>query len=67
MLMTSIGVFDWMDICYSAVQVKLIDFGSSCFVTDHLTSYIQSRSYRCDTRVVTVIFYVGDAMGVEGV
>jgi serine/threonine protein kinase len=26
--------------------VKVIDFGSSCFVTDHLTSYIQSRSYR---------------------
>ena len=22
------------------------DFGSSCFVTDHLTSYVQSRSYR---------------------
>ncbi len=24
----------------------MIDFGSSCFTTDHLTSYIQSRSYR---------------------
>ncbi|KAA0167970.1 hypothetical protein FNF27_07217 [Cafeteria roenbergensis] len=31
---------------YSRCRVKLIDFGSSCFVTDHLTSYIQSRSYR---------------------
>ena len=31
---------------YSRCEVKLIDFGSSCFVTDHLTSYIQSRSYR---------------------
>jgi serine/threonine protein kinase len=31
---------------YSKCEVKLIDFGSSCFKTDHLTSYIQSRSYR---------------------
>jgi len=31
---------------YSRCRVKVIDFGSSCFVTDHLTSYIQSRSYR---------------------
>jgi serine/threonine protein kinase len=31
---------------YSKVQIKLIDFGSSCYTTDHLTTYIQSRSYR---------------------
>lgn len=31
---------------YSRCEVKLIDFGSSCFATDNLTSYIQSRSYR---------------------
>lgn len=31
---------------YSQVQVKVIDFGSSCFVTDQLSSYLQSRSYR---------------------
>jgi serine/threonine protein kinase len=31
---------------YSRCEVKLIDFGSSCFETDHLTTYIQSRSYR---------------------
>eukprot|EP01029_Cantina_marsupialis_P018590 TRINITY_DN4285_c0_g1_i1.p1 TRINITY_DN4285_c0_g1~~TRINITY_DN4285_c0_g1_i1.p1 ORF type:complete len:663 (+),score=186.57 TRINITY_DN4285_c0_g1_i1:97-2085(+) len=31
---------------YSRCRVKVIDFGSSCFTTDHLTSYIQSRSYR---------------------
>ena len=24
----------------------MIDFGSSCFTTDHLSSYVQSRSYR---------------------
>ena len=27
-------------------EVKIIDFGSSCFITDHLSSYVQSRSYR---------------------
>lgn len=27
-------------------QVKVIDLGSSCFTTDHLSSYVQSRSYR---------------------
>lgn len=31
---------------YSRCEVKVIDFGSSCFVSDTLTSYIQSRSYR---------------------
>ena len=31
---------------YSNCEVKVIDFGSSCYITDHLTSYIQSRSYR---------------------
>lgn len=31
---------------YSRCEVKVIDFGSSCFITDHLSSYIQSRSYR---------------------
>mmetsp|Transcript_37036 Transcript_37036/g.78555 ORF Transcript_37036/g.78555 Transcript_37036/m.78555 type:complete len:342 (-) Transcript_37036:60-1085(-) len=27
-------------------EIKVIDFGSSCFVDDQLTSYLQSRSYR---------------------
>ena len=31
---------------YSNCQVKVIDFGSSCFTHDHLSSYVQSRSYR---------------------
>eukprot|EP00656_Telonema_subtile_P050843 TRINITY_DN6692_c0_g1_i3.p1 TRINITY_DN6692_c0_g1~~TRINITY_DN6692_c0_g1_i3.p1 ORF type:complete len:342 (-),score=87.39 TRINITY_DN6692_c0_g1_i3:29-1054(-) len=31
---------------YSRSEVKVIDFGSSCFITDKLTSYVQSRSYR---------------------
>jgi dual specificity tyrosine-phosphorylation-regulated kinase 2/3/4 len=26
--------------------VKVIDLGSSCFTTDQLSSYVQSRSYR---------------------
>lgn len=31
---------------YSRCQIKVIDFGSSCFIHDHLSSYVQSRSYR---------------------
>ncbi|CAD7971758.1 unnamed protein product [Amoebophrya sp. A25] len=31
---------------YSRCEVKVIDFGSSCFIDDHLSSYVQSRSYR---------------------
>lgn len=31
---------------YSRSEVKVIDFGSSCFIHDHLSSYVQSRSYR---------------------
>lgn len=31
---------------YSRCEIKLIDFGSSCYTHDHATSYIQSRSYR---------------------
>mmetsp|Transcript_7197 Transcript_7197/g.26455 ORF Transcript_7197/g.26455 Transcript_7197/m.26455 type:complete len:654 (+) Transcript_7197:235-2196(+) len=31
---------------YRNAEVKVIDLGSSCFVTDHLSSYVQSRSYR---------------------
>jgi len=31
---------------YETGKVKLIDFGSSCFATDDLSTYIQSRFYR---------------------
>lgn len=31
---------------YSRCEVKVIDLGSSCFQTDHLCLYVQSRSYR---------------------
>ncbi|KAF7813481.1 Dual specificity tyrosine-phosphorylation-regulated kinase 4 isoform A [Senna tora] len=31
---------------YSRCEVKVIDLGSSCYETDHLCSYVQSRSYR---------------------
>ncbi|KAF4673189.1 hypothetical protein FOL46_007682 [Perkinsus olseni] len=31
---------------YTTASVKVIDFGSSCFITDHLATYIQSRCYR---------------------
>ena len=31
---------------YSRCQVKVIDLGSSCYVTDHLSSYVQVRTGR---------------------
>ena len=31
---------------YSRAKAKVIDFGSSCYLTDRQSSYIQSRSYR---------------------
>mmetsp|Transcript_10041 Transcript_10041/g.14201 ORF Transcript_10041/g.14201 Transcript_10041/m.14201 type:complete len:1463 (+) Transcript_10041:125-4513(+) len=31
---------------YSKAKVKVIDFGSSCYLSDRQSSYIQSRSYR---------------------
>nr|CCC93262.1 putative protein kinase [Trypanosoma congolense IL3000] len=31
---------------YSRCAVKIVDFGSSCFLTDNLSSYVQSRCYR---------------------
>lgn len=31
---------------YSRNEFRLIDFGSSCFIHDHLSSYVQSRFYR---------------------
>jgi len=33
-------------------EVKLIDFGSSCFIHDHLSSYVQSRSYRAPEIII---------------
>lgn len=37
---------------YGRAEVKLIDFGSSCFITDRLTTYTQSRcaGVRCLAR-----------------
>lgn len=37
---------------YSRCEVKVIDLGSSCFVTDHLSSYVQSRSYRAPEVII---------------
>jgi serine/threonine protein kinase len=31
---------------YSRCEIKVIDLGSSCFMSDNLNMYIQSRSYR---------------------
>lgn len=31
---------------YSRCEIKVIDLGSSCFLLDNLSLYVQSRSYR---------------------
>lgn len=31
---------------YTRCEIKVIDFGNSCFTTDNLSSYVQSRCYR---------------------
>ena len=41
---------------YSRCDVKLIDFGSSCFVSDALSCYIQSRSYRAPEVVLGLAY-----------
>lgn len=43
---------------YSRARVKVIDFGSSCYLTDRQSSYIQSRSYRAP-EVVLGLSYNG--------
>lgn len=37
---------------YSRSEVKVIDFGSSCYIHDHLSSYVQSRSYRAPEVII---------------
>eukprot|EP00330_Aristerostoma_sp_ATCC50986_P000804 CAMPEP_0114578878 /NCGR_PEP_ID=MMETSP0125-20121206/3360_1 /TAXON_ID=485358 ORGANISM="Aristerostoma sp., Strain ATCC 50986" /NCGR_SAMPLE_ID=MMETSP0125 /ASSEMBLY_ACC=CAM_ASM_000245 /LENGTH=304 /DNA_ID=CAMNT_0001769273 /DNA_START=808 /DNA_END=1719 /DNA_ORIENTATION=+ len=37
---------------YENADIKVIDFGSSCFVHDHLSSYVQSRSYRAPEVII---------------
>mmetsp|Transcript_22308 Transcript_22308/g.19173 ORF Transcript_22308/g.19173 Transcript_22308/m.19173 type:complete len:183 (-) Transcript_22308:521-1069(-) len=37
---------------YENADVKVIDFGSSCFIHDHLSSYVQSRSYRAPEVII---------------
>ncbi|KAA6369646.1 MAG: putative Dual specificity protein kinase pom1, partial [Streblomastix strix] len=39
---------------FSRCEVKVIDFGSSCFVTDPLSFYTQSRSYRAPEVILGV-------------
>lgn len=34
------------------VDIRLVDFGSSCYVTDTLTTYIQSKAYRAPEVIV---------------
>ncbi|XP_075075737.1 uncharacterized protein LOC107780763 [Nicotiana tabacum] len=42
---------------YSRCEVKVIDLGSSCFETDHLCSYVQSRSYRAPEVILGLPYY----------
>ena len=35
----------WFAMC-NVLALQVIDFGSSCFISDALSTYIQSRSYR---------------------
>ncbi|XP_076940568.1 uncharacterized protein LOC143609805 [Bidens hawaiensis] len=37
---------------YSRCEIKVIDLGSSCFKTDRLTLYVQSRSYRAPEVII---------------
>ncbi|CAK9164351.1 unnamed protein product [Ilex paraguariensis] len=46
---------------YSRCEVKVIDLGSSCFETDHLCSYVQSRSYRAPEVIMGLPNQVGVA------
>lgn len=39
---------------YSRCEIKIIDLGSSCFQTDNLTFYVQSRSYRAPEVILGV-------------
>ena len=34
------------------VDIRLVDFGSSCYITDTLTTYIQSKAYRAPEVIV---------------
>ncbi|RLN63220.1 hypothetical protein BBJ29_005778 [Phytophthora kernoviae] len=41
---------------FSSCTIKVIDFGSACFVTDELTSYVQSRSYRAPEVILGLLY-----------
>ena len=38
-------------------EVKVIDLGSSCFTSDHLSSYVQSRSYRAPEVILGLSYH----------
>jgi len=41
---------------FSRCVVKVIDFGSSCFMGDHPSSYVQSRSYRAPEVILGAVY-----------
>jgi serine/threonine protein kinase len=42
---------------YTNCQIKVIDFGSCCFQTDRLSSYVQSRCYRAPEVILGCLPY----------
>lgn len=44
---------------YSRCEAKVIDFGSACFFTDKLSTYVQSRSYRAPEIILGCLPYDG--------
>ncbi|TDH64718.1 hypothetical protein CCR75_002477 [Bremia lactucae] len=41
---------------FSSCTIKVIDFGSACFTTDELASYVQSRSYRAPEVILGLVY-----------
>ncbi len=43
---------------YHKCEIKIIDFGSSCFIHDVLSNYVQSRSYRAPEVILVKKIYL---------
>lgn len=44
---------------FSSCDIRVIDFGSSCFTTDRLSTYVQSRCYRAPEIILGCFPYSG--------
>lgn len=45
--------------CVPTCDIKVLDLGSSCYVTDSLSSYVQSRSYRAPEVILGCAYGAG--------